>query len=163
VAQLQHTNIVQIYEIGERNGLPFFSLEFIDGGSLQAKMDGNPMAPQPAARMVATVARAVHYAHQRGIVHRDLKPANVLLTKDGTPKITDFGLAKKLEGEQGHTTTGSVLGTPAYMAPEQASGKTHDVGPAADTYSLGSMLYEMTTGRPPFKGETVLHTLQLVQ
>jgi WD40 repeat protein/tRNA A-37 threonylcarbamoyl transferase component Bud32 len=163
VARLQHPNIVQIYEIGERDGLPFFSLEFVDGGSLQAKLDGTPVTPRLAAQMVVSLARAMHYAHERGIVHRDIKPANILLTKAGVPKITDFGLAKKIEGDAGHTTTGAVLGTPAYMSPEQAAGRTHEIGPAADIYSLGAMLYEMLCGRPPFKGESVIHTLQLVQ
>jgi WD40 repeat protein/tRNA A-37 threonylcarbamoyl transferase component Bud32 len=163
VARMQHPNIVQIYEVGERDGMPFFSLEFIDGGSLQAKMNGTPMPPRKAAELLAIVAKATAYAHQCGIVHRDLKPANILLTKAGIPKITDFGLAKQVESESGHTASGSVLGTPAYMAPEQAAGNVREVGPPADIYALGSILYEMLAGRPPFKGETVLHTLQLVQ
>ena len=162
IATLQHPNIVQIYEVGDLNGLPFFSLEYVDGGSLQAKMDGSPMSPRAAAALVAKLARAIHYAHQRGIVHRDIKPANILLTADGTPKITDFGLAKRLEVE-GHTATGSILGTPSYMAPEQASGKSHEIGAPTDVYALGAMLYEMLSGRPPFRGETLIHTLQLVQ
>src|SRR5207237_890109 len=107
---------------------------------------------QQAAQLIATIAGAAHFAHQHGIVHRDLKPANILLTKDGSPKITDFGLAKKLQSQSGHTMTGAVLGTPSYMAPEQAGGKTHTIGPAADIYALGAMLYEMITGRPPFRG-----------
>ncbi len=164
IARLQHPNIVQIYEVGDRNGLPFFSLEYVDGGSLQAKLDGSPMSPRAAAGLIAKLARALDYAHQRGIVHRDIKPANILLMADGTPKITDFGLAKRLEAEgEGHTATGSILGTPSYMAPEQASGKTNEIGPRTDVYALGAMLYEMLSGRPPFRGETVIHTLQLVQ
>jgi WD40 repeat protein len=163
VARLQHPYIVQIYEVGERNGLPFFSLEFVDGGSLQSKLDGAPMGARAAADMTVKLASAMHYAHQRGIVHRDLKPANILMTADGLPKISDFGLAKKLENEAGHTTTGSIMGTPSYMAPEQAAGKTNEIGPPADIYALGAILYEMLVGRPPFRGTTVLDTLQLVQ
>src|SRR5262245_77904 len=120
VAHLQHPNIVQIYEIGEHQGLPFFSLEFCAGGSLVERLDGTPWAAERAARLVETLARAMEVAHQRGIVHRDLKPANVLLTEDGQPKVTDFGLAKRLDQGPGQTRTGTVLGTPSYMAPEQA-------------------------------------------
>jgi eukaryotic-like serine/threonine-protein kinase len=163
VARLQHPNIVQIYEVGEHTGLPYFSLEFVDGGSLQAKLDGSPMHAQSAARLMVQLGSAMHYAHQRHIIHRDLKPANILMTSDGVAKISDFGLAKKLEGEAGHTTTGAIMGTPSYMAPEQAAGKTSELGPSADIYSLGAILYELLTGRPPFRGETVLDTLQLVQ
>jgi serine/threonine-protein kinase len=158
VARLQHPNIVQIYEIGESEGRPFFSLEYVDGGSLAAKLDGTPLPGKSAAQLVETLARAVHAAHQRGIVHRDLKPANVLLTADGTPKITDFGLAKRLDVERGQTQTGSIVGTPSYMAPEQAASKK-DIGPAADVYALGAILYELLTGRPPFRAETPLDTV----
>ena len=115
-----------------------------------------------AAELMATLARAIHAAHQARIVHRDLKPANVLLAGDGTPKITDFGLAKRLESEDHQTQSGDVMGTPSYMAPEQAMGRTKDVGPAADIYALGAILYEMLTGRPPFKGETAMETVRLV-
>jgi hypothetical protein len=182
VARLQHPNIVQIYEVGEQDGLPFFSLEYVDGGSLDQKIDGTPWPSRPAAQLVETLARAVHHAHEHGIVHRDLKPANVLLASGGreppedhphsggsrppladcTPKITDFGLAKKLDQAQGQTQSGSILGTPSYMAPEQAEGKTHDIGPAADTYALGAILYELLAGRPPFKAATPLDTVLLV-
>ena len=124
VARLQHPNIVQIYEVGEHDGRPFFSLEFVEGGSLDRKLAGTPQPPREAAALVETLARAIHAAHQRGVVHRDLKPANVLLTADGTPKITDFGLAKRLGRRPGQTQTGAVMGTPSYMAPEQAAGKT---------------------------------------
>src|SRR5438045_2484096 len=130
VARLQHPNIVHIYEVGEHESLPFLSLEFCDGGSLTAKLGGAAMPPREAAALVEVLARAMHYAHQRGIIHRDLKPANVLLTADGTPKITDFGLAKVLDActathaaVHGMTQTGAVMGTPSYMAPEQAEGK----------------------------------------
>jgi WD40 repeat protein/tRNA A-37 threonylcarbamoyl transferase component Bud32 len=163
VARLQHPNIVQIFEVGEHDGHPYFSLEFVDGGSLAQKLDGTPLPPQKAARLMETLARAMHAAHQAGVVHRDLKPANVLLTADGTPKITDFGLAKKLDADAGQTQSGAIMGTPSYMAPEQAGGKSKEIGPAADTYALGAILYELLTGRPPFKASTPLDTvLQVV-
>ena len=111
---------------------------------------------------MATLARAVHAAHQAGIIHRDLKPANVLFTDDGVPKVTDFGLAKRLESDSRQTESGQIMGTPSYMAPEQASGHTQEVGPAADVYALGAILYEMLTGRPPFKGETPMETVRQV-
>jgi serine/threonine-protein kinase len=160
VARLQHPNIVQIYEVGEQRGLPYFSLEFCAGGSLADKLDGTPLPPKEAAKLVQTLASAMQAAHDKGILHRDLKPANVLLTEDGSPKITDFGLAKKL-GEQGQTRTGDVMGTPSYMAPEQAGGQK-DIGPAADVYALGTILYELLTGRPPFKAATTLDTIMQV-
>jgi hypothetical protein len=158
VAQMQHPNIVQIYEVGEQEGRPFFSLEFVEGGSLARKLGGAPLPAREAAQLVQTLARAIHAAHQRGIVHRDLKPANVLLTADGTPKITDFGLAKRLD-TRGQTRTGEIVGTPSYMAPEQAAGRKHEVGPATDVYALGATLYELLTGRPPFEAETALDTV----
>jgi WD40 repeat protein len=164
LARLQHPNIVQIYDIGEHGGLPYFSFELVHGGSLEQKLAGTPLPAVPAARLVETLAQAVHYAHERGIVHRDLKPANVLLTTDGMPKITDFGLAKLLIGagvEQ--TQSGAVVGTASYMAPEQAGGKTKNIGPAADVYALGAILYETLTGRPPFRADTPLETLFQVQ
>jgi WD40 repeat protein/serine/threonine protein kinase len=159
VAQFQHPHIVQVYEIGEQDGRPFFSLEFVDGGSLAQRLTGVPLPARQAAGLVEILARAVGCAHQHGIVHRDLKPANVLLTADGTPKITDFGLAKRLDSQVGQTKTGAIMGTPSYMAPEQARGKTREIGPTADIYALGSILYEMLTGRPPFRGETPLETI----
>src|SRR5262245_16047978 len=158
VAQLQHPHIVQIHEIGEQDGLPYFALEFVASGSLADRLDGAPLPPQEAAKLVETLARAMHVAHQRGIVHRDLKPPNVLLTTDGTPKVTDFGLAKRL-GMEGQTQSGAILGTPSYMAPEQAAGETRKIGPAVDVYALGAILYELLTGRPPFKAVTPLDTL----
>jgi len=158
IARLQHPNIVQIYEVGEQNGLPYFSLEFCDGGSLDRKLNGTPLPPLEAANLVETLARAMQVAHDKGIIHRDLKPANILLAADGTPKITDFGLAKKLD-EAGHTATGAIVGTPSYMAPEQASGQTKELSPACDVYALGAVLYECLTCRPPFKAVTALDTL----
>jgi WD40 repeat protein len=162
VAGLQHPNIVQLYEVGEvASGggdapvkRPFFSLEFIAGGSLDAKLARQPQPARAAAELVETVARAVDVVHQHGLVHRDLKPANILLTPEGTPKITDFGLVKQLEGATQLTHTGMIMGTPSYMAPEQVRGNPREVGPAADVYALGAILYQMLTGRPPFQGDT---------
>ena len=162
VARLQHPNIVQVYEIGEHEGLSYFSLEFVDGGNLTTHFHGTPQAPREAARMVETLARAIHAAHRRGIVHRDLKPANVLLNSEGVPKITDFGLAKQLDGEGGQTQSGTILGTPNYMAPEQAQGKSKVIGPAADIYALGAILYDLLTGRPPFQAASVWETITQV-
>jgi WD40 repeat protein/tRNA A-37 threonylcarbamoyl transferase component Bud32 len=159
VARLQHPNIVQIHEIGEADGYPFFSLEFCPGGSLAARLNGTPLPPAEAAPLVEALARAVQAAHQAGVVHRDLKPANVLLLSDGTPKITDFGLAKKLDDASGQTASGAIMGTPSYMAPEQAEGKSKEIGPAADVYALGAVLYELLTGRPPFRAATPLDTV----
>lgn len=158
-AQLQHPNIVQVFEVGEQHGRPFIALEYVGGGSLEQKIAGTPQPSLFAAQLVQTLARAVHHAHEHGVVHRDLKPGNVLLATDGTPKVTDFGLAKQLQGGPRQTQSGAVLGTPSYMAPEQAAGKTRRVGPLSDVYSLGAVLYEMLTGRPPFKAETSLDTL----
>jgi tetratricopeptide (TPR) repeat protein len=162
VARLQHPNIVQIYEVGEQDGRPFLCLEYAPGGSLAQKLAGTPQPPADAARMAQTLARAIHAVHQRGIVHRDLKPANVLLMADGTLKITDFGLAKQLDIEEGVSLSGEVKGTPSYMAPEQAAGKTREVGPATDVYALGAILYELLTGRPPFKAATARATVAQV-
>jgi WD40 repeat protein/tRNA A-37 threonylcarbamoyl transferase component Bud32 len=161
IAHLQHPNIVQVYEVGEHGGVPYFSLEFCAGGTLDRKLGGTPLPPRQAAALVERLALAVQAAHQKGIVHRDLKPANVLLGEDGTARITDFGLAKKLD-EDGQTQTGAILGTPSYMAPEQALGKTSEVGPPADIYALGAILYECLTGRPPFRGATPAETLRQV-
>jgi Protein kinase domain/Cache domain len=165
IARLQHPNIVQIHEVGEHDGRPFFSLELCSGGSLERKLNGTPLPPQEAAALVETLARAMAAAHQKDIIHRDLKPANVLLTEDGVPKVTDFGLAKKLDGDAdaagGLTETGNVMGTPSYMAPEQALGKS-DVGRAADVYALGAILYECLSGRPPFRAATPMDTIMQV-
>ena len=191
VAHLHHPNIVQIYEVGEHQGLPWFSLEYVEGGTLADHLAGNPQPARPAAQLVETLARATHYAHIQGIVHRDLKPANILLQESGMrnqesgvrnrksgkrqadadsclltpessiPKITDFGLAKNVGQESGQTQSGTILGTPSYMAPEQA-GDSHAVGPATDVYALGAILYEMLTGRPPFKAASLMDTVYLV-
>jgi WD40 repeat protein/tRNA A-37 threonylcarbamoyl transferase component Bud32 len=167
VAQLQHPHVVQVYEVGRHEGLPYFSLEYVEGGTLADRLAAGPEQPGEAARLVEALARAVHAAHERGIIHRDLKPANVLLQADGggagpgTPKVTDFGLAKRLERGSGLTATGAILGTPSYMAPEQAEGK-RAIGPAADVYSLGAILYECLTGRPPFRAPTPLDTVMQV-
>jgi tRNA A-37 threonylcarbamoyl transferase component Bud32 len=160
VARLQHPGVVQVFEVGEHNGLPYLSLEYCPGGSLAQKLTGTPWQPGPAAALVEALARAVQAAHAAGIVHRDLKPGNVLLADDGTPKVADFSLAKLLD-TQGHTQTGALIGTPRYMAPEQAAGKK-DVGPAADIYALGAILYEMLTGRPPFLAATTMDLIRQV-
>ena len=190
VAALQHAHIVQIFDIGEANGHPYLALEFVDGGSLAQSLTGDPWAVARAAELVEVLARTMQFAHDAGIVHRDLKPGNILLSAErGTrnaesrteeakssasssalraphsgllPKVTDFGLAKRLDetlGGDGGTRTGAVMGTPSYIAPEQASGKTRDVGPPVDVYALGAILYELLTGRPPFRGETALDTV----
>jgi serine/threonine protein kinase len=162
LGHLSHPNIVPIYDVGEHEGRAYFSLEYIEGGSLARRLDATPWPARRAAALVETLARAVHVAHKAGLVHRDLKPANILLTADATPKITDFGLAKRVDGDSGLTASNAIMGTPSYMAPEQAKGKTKDVGPAADIYALGATLYELLTGRPPFKAETPLDTIAQV-
>jgi WD40 repeat protein len=162
-ARLQHPNIVQIHEVGEADGHPYCAFEFVEGGSLASKIRGKPLAIHEAARLVEVLARAMQLAHSRNVVHRDLKPANILLTPDGQPKISDFGLARHLDSDSGETQVGAVMGTPNYMAPELASGRAHDAGPAADIWALGAILYECLTGRPPFSSETVIETLDRVR
>jgi serine/threonine-protein kinase len=163
MARLQHPHVVQVFEVGEAETGPYLALELVEGGSLAQQLDGTPQPAHPSALLLETLARAMHHAHQRGLVHRDLKPANILIAADRTPKITDFGLAKWLQGGTGLSSTGVVLGTPSYMAPEQANPRTREVGPATDVYALGAILYEMLTGRPPFLAETALDTLQQLQ
>jgi eukaryotic-like serine/threonine-protein kinase len=163
VAKLQHPNVVQIHHIGEADGLPFFELEFVDGGSLDSRLDGIPWPARQAAALVEALARGVSEAHRLGIVHRYLKPGNIFLSTDGTPKITDFDLAKSLATDSGLTRSDSIMGSPAYMAPEQPEGRAKQVGPLADIYALGVILYELLTGRPPFRGATVLETLEQVR
>jgi CHASE2 domain-containing sensor protein len=186
VARMQHPNIVQVYEIGEHDGRPYFSLEFVDGGSLAQQLAGQPLPPRQAVELLLVLARAVQHAHERGVIHRDLKPANILLrrksqapnpksqesrsawdlgfgTWDFSLKVSDFGLAKRLDEASGLSYSGAVMGSPSYMAPEQAEGRVRDIGPAADVYSLGAILYELLTGRPPFKGDTFVKTLDLVR
>jgi formylglycine-generating enzyme required for sulfatase activity len=154
VARLQHAHIVQLYEVGEVRGQPFFSLEFCDGGSLTERLKKQRPTPRGAAELIETLARAIHYAHLRGVVHRDLKPGNVLLAgPERVAKITDFGLAKRIDAEAREVSqSGAIMGTASYMAPEQAAGKVRDTGPAADVYALGALLYECLTGKPPFDG-----------
>jgi serine/threonine protein kinase len=186
VASLHHPNIVRIYDVCDPapgEGEPFVALEYVEGGSLADRINGTPLPPREAADLLLPLAEAMHQAHLQGIIHRDLKPANVMLAgsvrarsvseggaqsladaagSDLIPKITDFGLAKQLDADSALTRTGAIVGTPSYMAPEQASGRNHEVGPLADVYGLGAVLYEMLTGRPPFKADTVLNTLNQV-
>jgi WD40 repeat protein/tRNA A-37 threonylcarbamoyl transferase component Bud32 len=182
IARLQHPNIVQIYEIGEADGGPYLVLEYLAGGSLAQQLDGKPQPGRESAALIETLARAVHYAHTQGVVHRDLKPANILLSfsreppasapaalaggsrlDEVVPKVADFGLAKRLNEGPGPTQHGDILGTPSYMAPEQASGCVQQIGPATDVYCLGVILYELLTGRTPFIGSGPLETLMLIR
>jgi WD40 repeat protein len=191
IARLEHPNLVHVYEVGEHDGMPFFSMEFVSGGTLAARIARQAQPPRDAAQMVETLARAMHAVHLRGIVHRDLKPGNILLQKLATdehkltqikersslspicvhlrssaanfiPKITDFGLAKRLDAAEGPTLSGRILGTPNYMAPEQALGERKRIGPSTDVYALGAILYEMLAGRPPFTGETAWDIIAMV-
>ena len=161
-ANLDHPGIVPIYEIGEHNGQHYFSMGFMDGESLAQRIRERPLPPREAAEIVRKVAQAIAYAHEQGVIHRDLKPGNVLIDKSGEPKVTDFGLAKRIEGGGDLTATGQILGTPSYMPPEQASGDTAQLTALADVYSLGAMLYALVTGRPPFQADNPVDTLMQV-
>jgi serine/threonine-protein kinase len=161
VASLQHPNIVQVYDAGEIDGRPYFTMELVEGGRLSQRVNGMPQPAREAAALVATIANAVDAAHQKGIIHRDLTPSNILLASDGTPKVTDFGLARRLEVDSGVTLTGLPIGTPSYMAPEQARGEK-TIGTATDIYALGAVLYDLLTGRPPFRADTTTATLQQI-
>ncbi len=163
VARLQHPNIVQIHEVGEHDGRPYVALEYVEGSNLQESAARKAQPERQAAELVEKLARTMHHTHQRGILHRDLKPTNILLTEDGTPKITDFGLAKLLDQGGGLTRAEAVIGTPSYMSPEQAAGDSKKIGVPADVYSLGAILYELLAGRAPFQGTTLLNTLEQVR
>jgi WD40 repeat protein/serine/threonine protein kinase len=159
LARLQHPHVVQIFDVGEHAGRPFLALEYLEGGSLADRLAEAALEPRAAARLVEALAHGVQAIHDKGVIHRDLKPGNVLLAADGTPKVADFGLAKRLDVDQGLSRMGDALGTPSYMAPEQAAGRTSEVGPAADVYSLGAILYECLARRPPFRGRTRAETV----
>jgi WD40 repeat protein/predicted Ser/Thr protein kinase len=161
-ATLDHPNIVPIFEVGQHEGQHYFAMAYVDGSSLAGKLEPAGWQPRVAARLVRQVAEAVQYAHARGVIHRDLKPQNVLLGADGVPRITDFGLAKRVQDDSNLTATGQILGTPSYMSPEQAAGKTREIGPLTDVYSLGAILYALLTGRPPFEGPDVISTISQV-
>ncbi len=163
VAQLDHPNIVPIFEVGQFEDQHYFSMKLIAGESLDKRPRDYLAKPRQAADLVALIALAVHHAHQRGILHRDLKPANILIDSEGEPHVTDFGLAKRVEGDSEPTQSGAILGTPAYMAPEQASGKRGSVTTATDVYGLGAVLYVLVTGKAPFSGDSVIDTLEQVR
>lgn len=158
-ANLKHPNIVALHEVGEHAGQHYFSMDYVAGTSLSAMVNENPLPATRAARYVEIVAQAIHYAHQQGTIHRDLKPSNILIDEADQPHVTDFGLAKQTKGNAGLTATGQILGTPSYMPPEQASGRRGQVTPASDVYSLGAVLYELVTGRPPFRTESAIDTI----
>jgi serine/threonine-protein kinase len=162
VARLDHSNIVPIYEVGSDDEQSYFSMQLVEGQTLAARLADGPLASGEAVRIVLAIARAIEYAHDRGVVHRDLKPANILIDAAGEPHITDFGLAKRLTDGPSLTRSGAVLGTPAYMAPEQASGGRGEVGTACDIYSLGAILYALLTGRPPFQGPSPVDTMLML-
>jgi serine/threonine protein kinase len=161
-AQLQHPNIVAIHEVGEHDGQHYFSMDFVEGKSLAELVREHPLPPAQAARYVKVIAEAIHYAHERGTLHRDLKPSNVLIDRFDQPRVTDFGLAKRVQSDSSLTATGAVIGTPGYMPPEQASAERGKLGPASDVYALGAVLYELVTGRPPFRAATPIDTIMQV-
>jgi len=161
-ARLDHPHIVPVYEVGEQDGHTYFSMKYVVGQTLAQRLADGPLPPREAARILAAVARAIDFAHRRHVLHRDLKPSNILLDPQGQPHVTDFGLAKQINVASGLTRSGAVLGTPAYMAPEQAAGQRGQVGPASDVYSLGTILYHMLTGRPPFQGASPVDVVLMV-
>jgi serine/threonine-protein kinase len=161
-AQLDHPGIVSIFEVGECDGHPFYSMQFVEGTTLAKRLLQGPLPAREAASLLAKVADAVHAAHTRGVLHRDLKPSNILIDANGEPHVSDFGLAKRLEAEESVTHTGAILGTPCYMSPEQAAGSRGDVGPTSDVWSLGAILYQLLTGRPPFQASSPMDTLLAV-
>ena len=162
-ASLDHPGIVPIYEVGERDGSCYFSMKFVEGGQLDEVVRRKPTSVRQAAELIAKVARTVHYAHEHGILHRDIKPGNILLDKNGEPHLTDFGLARLLDTQSSVTRTIDVLGTPSYMAPEQAAGETTKLSKATDVYGLGAVLYQLLTGQPPFAGGTTYETIRLLR
>lgn len=161
-AKLNHSSIVPVYEVGEADGQPYFSMKLVEGRTLAQELADGPLPPREAARVLAMVARAIHFAHQRGVLHRDLKPSNILLDAEGNPHVTDFGLAKLISESATLTRSGAALGTPSYMAPEQAAGSRGATGPAADIYSLGAILYHMLTGRPPYQAASPVDTVLML-
>src|SRR5437868_7027495 len=161
-ASLDHPSIVPIYEVGEREGACYFSMKFVEGGQLDEVVKRAPMSIRQAAELIAKVARTVHYAHEHGILHRDIKPGNILLDTKGEPQLTDFGLARLVEAESTVTRTMEVMGTPSYMAPEQARGQNEQLTSATDVYGLGAVFYQLLTGHPPFAGGTTYETVRLV-
>src|SRR6266481_5608242 len=161
-ARLEHPGIVPIHEVGERDGSCYFSMKFVEGGQLDEVVKQTPMSIRQAAELIAKVARTVHYAHEHGILHRDIKPGNILLDQKGEPHLTDFGLARLVESESTVTRTMEVLGTPSYMAPEQAVGNNAAISSVTDVYGLGAVLYQLLTGQPPFAGGTTYETIKLL-
>ena len=161
-AKLEHPNIVPVYDVGDFDGRPYFSMQCVDGQTLKDRLSDGPIDPREAAEIVSKIARAVEFAHSQGVLHRDLKPSNILIAADGTPMIMDFGLAKQVDTDDGLTRSGMLVGTPAYMSPEQASAQRGAVGPASDVYSLGCVLYFALTGRAPFVAETSMELVMLV-
>src|SRR5205085_2384396 len=161
--RLDHPNIVKVYEVGDNDGQAYFSMQFVEGTTLAGLLAKHgPLPPREAVRYLIAICRAVHRAHENGILHRDLKPSNVLIDRDGQPHVTDFGLAKRVEADFSLTRSGAIVGTPSYMAPEQAAGSRGVLSQASDVYSLGAILYEMLTGRPPFQAASAVDTLMLV-
>lgn len=161
-ARLDHPGIVPVYEVGEYDGQPYFAMKYVEGITLASRLAEGPIPPREAAALLAPICDAIQFAHERGILHRDLKPSNILIDSDGRPHVTDFGLAKRVEGDNQLTRSGAILGTPCYMAPEQAAGNRGQLSPASDVYSLGTILYQMLTGRPPFQAATPVDTVLLV-